>query len=595
MVGNTEFTNQKASIFSEVHRRPIQTCGAPSISYYRAWWVEVDQDGGRGMERRIDAGNELMQKIKNSFESEKQLLLKNFLHLSSTYTGIFGNSVNHDLIEEMHLGEKSILRPRKPVFRHSTTWRGAGLKISIDLHEDFLSECITVDCSKVFEERSDCLLPSFDEDGHKPPAQQFQELLESIFDSCFGIEAQNEKWQNVQQKSHSVFEDLFDLLMEDIASAEEKLELGCKWVPSEEEYVIRQFADFRGLTLPHKLPGSVPPTERKTKPSESDELYFDAREERNTVSTYWPLIRTLDEKVQEKEIVACSVLDHGAIYTSMLGGHYKPKDRAMVRFLVVPKFNNRWQIGRLVNRINMLGVFRIQAIRDLEYLRVVSGEVRILGRFVDELQKRTSDKHINKDAFHHVSRFYSQDDVINGYIEYRISKSRYYVGRFIENVSHLRLGRIEGLQPYDEFVRRRLFPTFDFIDKLGNRISSLRDRVSLLVRTVQMIDTRNNLERQTSLAEVGEVVELFAVSYYGGQIAYSISKGFGGTYFEKYTWYIVVFLAWLVMQRVFKITVLGIRGRSEKIVDGIVGRAKRLVFAIVKVFKGVLSYVRDQR
>src|SRR5207237_9236604 len=54
-------------------------------------------------------------------------------------------------------------------------------------------------------------------------------------------------------------------------------------------------------------------------------------------------------------------------------------------------------------------------------------------------------------------------------LSYRIERSRYYVTQFDNNVKLLRIKRLEGDQPYDQFIRRRLGSEFDLIDRLGSR------------------------------------------------------------------------------------------------------------------------------
>jgi len=56
-----------------------------------------------------------------------------------------------------------------------------------------------------------------------------------------------------------------------------------------------------------------------------------------------------------------------------------------------------------------------------------------------------------------------------GGLSYRIERSRFYVQQFEDNVKLLRIQRLEGAQPYDQFIRRRLGSEFDFIDRLGIR------------------------------------------------------------------------------------------------------------------------------
>jgi len=59
----------------------------------------------------------------------------------------------------------------------------------------------------------------------------------------------------------------------------------------------------------------------------------------------------------------------------------------------------------------------------------------------------------------------------NQSIEYRLVRSQYYRENFFNGLKALRIERIEGYQPYDDFVRRRLQSAFAFIDSIERRLS----------------------------------------------------------------------------------------------------------------------------
>ena len=50
----------------------------------------------------------------------------------------------------------------------------------------------------------------------------------------------------------------------------------------------------------------------------------------------------------------------------------------------------------------------------------------------------------------------------------------------------LRIERVEGWQPYDEFLRRRLYHTFQFTNEVGERIKSLRNRINTVQMSIEM-------------------------------------------------------------------------------------------------------------
>ena len=98
---------------------------------------------------------------------------------------------------------------------------------------------------------------------------------------------------------------------------------------------------------------------------------------------------------------------------------------------------------------------------------------------------------------------------------YRIERSRYYVKQFYENVELLRIHRLEGDQPYHQFIKRRLGSEFDFIDRLGIRYErATRNMVTLDQNYLSM--KANKIDEDIhKIQKWGEVVLLAVlVPYY---------------------------------------------------------------------------------
>jgi hypothetical protein len=100
-------------------------------------------------------------------------------------------------------------------------------------------------------------------------------------------------------------------------------------------------------------------------------------------------------------------------------------------------------------------------------------------------------------------------------ILYRVERSRYYVKQFEESVPALKLSALDGYQKYDDFVKRRLGPAFDFIDRLGGRyeraINSLAalDQYYLSIQSVEFNEVIQEIQRDGEL-----ILLLFPVPYY---------------------------------------------------------------------------------
>jgi hypothetical protein len=71
------------------------------------------------------------------------------------------------------------------------------------------------------------------------------------------------------------------------------------------------------------------------------------------------------------------------------------------------------------------------------------------------------------------------------------------VKQFEESVKLLRIGRLEGDQPYHQFIRRRLGSEFDFIDRLGTRYERATSNVASLDQSYLAM-TQNALVKQAN-------------------------------------------------------------------------------------------------
>jgi hypothetical protein len=136
---------------------------------------------------------------------------------------------------------------------------------------------------------------------------------------------------------------------------------------------------------------------------------------------------------------------------------------------------------------------------------------RTSGRRSDAIQCITdAHEHFNKIT----QQFMAATETATG-LTYRVERSRYYVEQFNSNVRALRLGRLEGCQPYDEFVERRLGATFDFIHRLGLRYEravnslSMLDQNYLAIRANKTESDVREIQRYADFALIG-----FLLPYY---------------------------------------------------------------------------------
>jgi hypothetical protein len=309
------------------------------------------------------------------------------------------------------------------------------------------------------------------------------------------------------------------------------------------------FADFRGLVV----------SDEAVKFSDANFFAGDrypvwGREAKNR---FLPLIEHRNKELRIRyECAVNYMLDGRALYMSTLGpqfpappaldsgeppanaspaarsGDWQFRDkRVPVEFIVYAyqryddkTIVNKWQLGRLVNQILLLGRLRLSALKDIKSLLEA-------GQLLSQLEQSTqaardaiaeteeAKKNPEADAQgQHSAKAPSDEKVMeligNAHeklneitgrflkatgtgLSYRIERSRYYVTQFDENVKLLRIKRLEGDQPYDQFIRRRLGSEFDFINRLGIRFDRATNNVVSLDQNYLAI-TQNALVKRAN-------------------------------------------------------------------------------------------------
>lgn len=212
------------------------------------------------------------------------------------------------------------------------------------------------------------------------------------------------------------------------------------------------------------------------------------------------------------------------------GGSQFRDERTPVEFIVYAHQRydnktivNKWQLGRLVNQVLLVDRLRLSALKDIKSLLEASQLLSQLDQSTqaarDAIAKtEQSKKNPEADAQDDPSTVPSDEEVMRligtaheklnkitrGFLDatgtglsYRIERSRYYVTQFDENVKLLRIKRLEGDQPYDQFIRRRLGSEFDLIDRLGIRYERATSNVASLDQNFLAI-TQNRLVKQAN-------------------------------------------------------------------------------------------------
>ncbi len=308
------------------------------------------------------------------------------------------------------------------------------------------------------------------------------------------------------------------------------------------EFFDRVFADFRGIILSEKAV--------RFKDSNGDFFYdkgfFDGDDNptwgSNAKKAFMPFLNARNVgSIPPYECSVTYMLDGRAIYMSALAPQLleaPDNERIPLEFLVYAHQHlpvnakrssvNKWELGRLVNQLNLLGTLRLAALKDVKLLRNAGKRLSELDQIVQDARDSVALEPENAMGYiQNAHVFFNEisSDFLNKAlcgITYRIERSRYYVAQFRSNVKALRIKKLEGDQTYDQFVERRLGAEFDFIDRLGRRYERqtnsllLLDQNYLSIETNEIDDDTNKIDRGIhKIQEWGEFALLAAlVPYY---------------------------------------------------------------------------------
>lgn len=279
----------------------------------------------------------------------------------------------------------------------------------------------------------------------------------------------------------------------------------------------RRVADFRGLIVDD----SCLPHSGSTGASIAPNGKLDPN-----LNRLWEL--TASYSSRNSEFTASTMIDNQALFATNMGANLNGSSggssggSSTIRYLLFSKLDNPHQLGRLVSKLHRAGSARIAAAMHFEQLNLVGKALRKVeaalekGLFpstdTQEQGRLQAIKSMAENAIPHVD--------VDGSIPYRVERSRHYAAEFETVVKGLRIGRVPGFQPYDEFVRQRMQSAFDYIAGVGSRYALVQSGISELYRREQIsqgLSYTNAIEKAQKTADIA----LWAVlaPYYAGSTA----------------------------------------------------------------------------
>lgn len=320
---------------------------------------------------------------------------------------------------------------------------------------------------------------------------------------------------------------------------------------------ICQFADFRGLVWPSTtdVPAQIEGQIRETGVEDPDYTLL----RRN-----WPLIKASayevtdsDKYFSANDVVACSVgvasgqADKNVgIYASTLGQQIRlqpspVQKTAPIRYLVLAKTKNYRQIGRLIDKIDALGVYRLTALRDFQKVREAGKELQKIEEVIDRAHP---DVAVQPEFVSRVSEMLDDvGDGVEGGLAYRLSTSIHYAQNLKHLIASMRFQKIVGFESYDEFVERKLFRIYDYTEVVGRRMERMNRRRAALLTQLQIKSIEDRADEGNNLNRIGHTIEIFALTYYIGWMVSYLQKPLTGQPMLEVI-FPSVFLAWLLFR-----------------------------------------------
>jgi hypothetical protein len=233
---------------------------------------------------------------------------------------------------------------------------------------------------------------------------------------------------------------------------------------------------------------------------------------------------------------------------------------------------NPWQLSRLIYRLHRACTAQIAAIVHFDDLRRAGSildlvedrleraklEMTQSGRGDNaELQSRQMIKHHYAKVEAELAGIYKLP--LDGTLDNRIERSRYYVKQFYETTEALRIDRVSGFQPFHKFVEQRMASIFEYVDGLGRTYWRVRSDRAELLRHLQ---TQDSLDYEALIAEAQGVADIALSCVLGPYyVGYVVSHGFIGLASERAIWLSAMFFG-LIMS-----ALIGVARKYTKILS----------------------------
>ena len=248
----------------------------------------------------------------------------------------------------------------------------------------------------------------------------------------------------------------------------------------------------------------------------------------------------LEDWFVSESLAASRVLDSAAV----IAGDYRMDDNGNMRFAVfVPASTGRRRVGRIVQRINEIEVYKTMSMLGLMRARDLSVELNSVDTNLSALVADLADDKVPaEDNLNGLLKLSADLERHSAAVAYRFSASKAYAAIVAQRIEVLREAQFEGRQTFREFMMRRFDPAMRTVQALDSR---LQDLISRAIRTGDLLRTRVDVERQTQnqellssmnrradaqlrLQKTVEGLSVVAISYYATGLSLYVLAPFSG-------------------------------------------------------------------
>ena len=248
----------------------------------------------------------------------------------------------------------------------------------------------------------------------------------------------------------------------------------------------------------------------------------------------------LEDWFVSESLAASRVLDSAAV----IAGDYRMDYNGNMRFAVfVPASTGRRRVGRIVQRLNEIEVYKTMSMLGLMRARALSVELNSVDTNLSVLVADLADDKVPaEDNLNGLLKLSADLEGHSAAVAYRFSASKAYAAIVAQRIEVLRETQFEGRQTFREFMMRRFDPAMRTVQALDSR---LQDLISRAIRTGDLLRTRVDVERQTQnqellssmnrradaqlrLQRTVEGLSVVAISYYATGLSLYVLAPFSG-------------------------------------------------------------------